>query len=60
MENDMRLMCMMEEEILFLLEKKRENKLKNELAKEKVKILMFGFMMSTIELEKNELFKPFN
>jgi len=43
MENDMQWMFMMVKEMPFLLKKKREDKLKNELGKEKVKAIMFTF-----------------
>jgi len=43
MENDVQLMCTRAKEIFFLLKKKRENRLKNGLAKE-VKGPTFMFM----------------
>ena len=50
MENDMQLMCMMAKEMLLILRNKRENKLKNELTNpEKVKAIMFTFMVKATE-----------
>jgi hypothetical protein len=56
MEDDTQLMYARAEEILFLFKKKHENKLEDGLAKEKVKVLAFGFMVRATESWKNELF----
>jgi len=50
MEIDTQLMCMMAKEMLFLLKKKHENKLKNEfMNQKKVKAIMFTFTVKATE-----------
>jgi len=50
MENGMQLMCMMAKEMLLIPKKKPEDKLKNGLAKEKAKAIMFTFTVKATEL----------
>jgi hypothetical protein len=50
MENDMQLMCMMVKEMVLILKKKPEDRLKNGLAKDKTKAIMFIFTAKETEL----------